>query len=595
MTTTLREAASRSHLPPPAMAPVGGVAYGKGQDHQPRLVVLVVAGDSAVRSHLAAVLQRWRADPVDVVVVDPGEAAQRAQEIVASPALLAVVIADQRMTPTGVDLLRDLQDLAPEARRVLLHRRYIPEPSAWGDADAVPHALASGLAHGLVGVPWTDDDALGAEVTSQLSDWALEHRQLIGHLVVVSRPHDRRSHELRELLSRNRLPFAWVDVDSPEGTLLYRRCPDGRLPLVVLPDRQILADPSPRQVADALGVNTRPDDTVYDVAIVGAGPGGLAAAVYGASEGLRTILIEREATGGQAGTSSRIENYLGFPQGISGALLADRALWQARRLGGTLVIPREVVGLSTVGPEHHLALDGADVVRARTIVIASGVTYRRLDAPGVERLIGAGVYYGSALSEAPACQDKDVYLVGGGNSAGQAALHLARFARHVTLLVRGESLPASMSHYLTERIQNTAAIHVRTQTSVAEAHGDTALEALTVEDPAGRHHLPADALFVLIGGVPHTSWLPSSITRDRVGYLLAGNDLLTDQHWQKERPPLPTETSTPGVFAVGDVRSGSVKRVASAVGEGSVTISYAHTYLDRYQPATASTEPIRST
>jgi thioredoxin reductase (NADPH) len=386
---------------------------------------------------------------------------------------------------------------------------------------------------------------------------------------------------LRRFLARNEISFEWVTPDAPD---LAQKWPgdvpaDPTCPDVVLADGTRLRQPSPRELAQALGLQTHPTRDEYDVVIIGGGPAGLAAAVYGASEGLRTVIVEREAPGGQAGTSSRIENYLGFPGGVSGDELASRALQQARRLGAEILVTRTVHRLDTASRE--LVLDGGDVVRARTVIIATGVAWRRLEITGAERLIGKGVYYGAARSEAGATQGLDVYLIGAGNSAGQAALYFASHARAVTLVVRGASLEASMSHYLTEQVHAKANIDVLLQSEVRAVHGETHLTAIDVLDRATGEVRRRDCggLFVFIGADAETAWLPDAIARDARGYIVTGDDVVKAGRWSLGRDPYLLESSVPGIFACGDVRLSPVKRVAAAVGEGSMAIAFVHQFL----------------
>jgi thioredoxin reductase (NADPH) len=391
-----------------------------------------------------------------------------------------------------------------------------------------------------------------------------------------------RSHELRDMLGRNTVPFGFYDADSDDGRRLLRayRVDVERLPAVILHDGSVLHDPSPIDVANALGVQTQPASEVYDLAILGAGPAGLAAAVYGASEGLRTVVIEPQAIGGQAGTSSMIRNYLGFPRGVSGGELTFRAWEQTLLFGTQFVFMQRAIGVTARGDEHLIRLGDASEVRARAVIIAAGVAYRRLEIEAIERLVGLGVFYGAAGVEAPALAGEQVYVVGGANSAGQAALHLAKFAGRVTLLVRGESLEESMSDYLITQIAATPNVTVRLRTRVVDGAGEERLDRLTLEDgqTGQREEVAAGALFILIGAEPRTEWLREAIACDDRGYLLTGRDM-PGEAWSLQRAPLPFETSMPGVFAVGDVRHGSVKRVAGAVGEGSVAIGSIHQYL----------------
>jgi len=395
-----------------------------------------------------------------------------------------------------------------------------------------------------------------------------------------------RSHQLRDLLERTTVPFGFYDSESEAGRrILAQAGVDGsRLPVLCIHSGAVLVDPTNEQVAVALGARTTPEPGLYDVAIVGAGPAGLAASVYAASEGLRTVLFDPETIGGQAGTSSRIENYLGFPRGISGGELAHRAFEQAQRFGVSVVFSKAATRLRADGMRLIATLSDGAEIESRTVVIATGVAYRRLEVASLERFAGVGVFYGAAMSEAPPCTGEEVLIVGAGNSAGQAAIHLARFASRVTMVVRSQSLAASMSDYLIRQIGAHSNIDVRLGTWVVEGHGDKRLEAVTVERVDGkREKLCAAGLFVLVGGTPHTQWLAGTVEMDAKGYILTGRDLLRSGRppsgWRLEREPFFLETSMPGVFAVGDARCRSVKRVASAVGEGATAIQLVHEYL----------------
>ena len=405
---------------------------------------------------------------------------------------------------------------------------------------------------------------------------------------VVGNRWDPACHDLRDFLARNRVAFEWLEPTDPAAQDHFQTSgtdPATKCPLVVLQDGSLLITPSRREVAERLGIQTAPSTTIYDVAILGAGPAGLAAAVYGASEGLSTLLIDREAPGGQAGTSSRIENYLGFPAGLSGEELSRRAWQQARRFGAELLIARSVEGMDLESTPRAVILDDGERIGARAIIIATGVSWRRHKSPGLDSLVGRGVYYGAAQTEAQGTHGKDVYLIGGGNSAGQAALHFANYARSVTLLLRGDRLEATMSQYLIEQLAAKDNITVRVRCEVEEAQGEGHLEAIVVQDNGlqTKETLSTDALFIFIGADAQTEWLPQAILRDERGYLLTGRDVLTDDpevsHWSLQRDPYLLETSVPGVFAAGDVRHGSIKRVASGVGEGSMSIALIHQYL----------------
>jgi thioredoxin reductase (NADPH) len=409
-----------------------------------------------------------------------------------------------------------------------------------------------------------------------------EGMRLIGHRW------DPHAYHLRDLLARNQVRYQWLDIDRSEEAHQLLPAPGSKtplLPILLFPDGSWLADPTPLEVAQHFGISTQPQSAFYDLIIIGAGPAGPGAAVYGASEGLRTLLIEREAPGGQAGMSSRIENYLGFPFGLSGGELTRRALLQATRFGVEMLFPHEVVQISVEGSARLVHLDDGTTIRGHTVLLTTGVSYRTLDVPGGERLNGAGVYYGASMSESPFYRDQDVYLVGGANAAGQAALYFSRFARSVTLLVRARSLAQSISSYLIEEIEAIPTIRVLTSTHVTEVRGETNLEAITIANPeSGKaKEFPTTALFVFIGAEPHTAWLEGTVARDAQGYILSCSDLLRDGHrppgWMLDRDPFPLETSVPGVFVAGDARLGSTKRVASAVGEGAMSVLLIHTYL----------------
>jgi thioredoxin reductase (NADPH) len=387
-------------------------------------------------------------------------------------------------------------------------------------------------------------------------------------LTVIARQSDGNGYELRTFLERNSVEFDWIDADDPTAA-----------PIVRLRDGSLLNNPSIRDLAVAIGLPVSPRDTTYDVAIIGGGPAGLAAAVYGASEGLSTILIEQEAPGGQAGTSSRIENYLGFPFGISGDQLASRALQQANRMGAEIIVTRTA---ERIDPDTHaITLDGGEVVCAKTIVLATGVSWRQLDVPSLDRLRGRGVYYGVAPDEARYVQGNHVYIIGGGNSAGQAAVNFANFASSVTILVRGESLSSSMSHYLIEQLKTKANVRVQVNSEIVGAHGEDNLQEITIADRAKSETVtaPAHAAFILIGADAETAWLPDTLARDARGYILTGHDARQDGRWPLSRDPYLLETSIPGIFAAGDVRANSIKRVAAGVGEGSMAIAFVHQYL----------------
>jgi thioredoxin reductase (NADPH) len=397
------------------------------------------------------------------------------------------------------------------------------------------------------------------------------------------------THQIKEFLAKNQVPYQWLDVEKEaeaEPLLQSSHAGQDQLPVVVFPDGSALIRPTTLQVAEKVGFRMKAEQPLYDLIVIGAGPAGLAAAVYGGSEGLKTVLIEREAPGGQAGMSSRIENYLGFPAGLSGQDLARRALTQAQRFGVELLNPQEVVSLREAGPARIVTLADGSELSGKTVLITTGVSYRTLNVPGVTELTGAGIYYGAGMTEALSSKGEDVYIIGGANSAGQAAVYFARYARQVTMLVRGDSLTATMSHYLIERLKQTPNILVETSVEVAEACGTSRLESLVLQHAKTRDRrtVPAQSLFILIGASPHTDWLGESVLRDEYGFILSGPDLLRDgclpPNWPLQRPPYLFETSVPGIFVAGDARHGSIKRVASGVGEGTIAEKMIERYLD---------------
>jgi thioredoxin reductase (NADPH) len=491
---------------------------------------------------------------------------------------VALVLADQRMPGmTGVELLESARELYPNAKRALL--------TAYADTEAAIDAINRAQIDYYLQKPWDPpEERLFPTVDDLLGDWQADAMLSDPEARVVGHRFSPASHAARDLLVRNRVPYEWLDLDrDPDARRLLDLAgiTSDRLPAVFLRDGSVLEAPTPLELAGRLGFPTVAELDFYDLIIVGGGPAGLAAAVYGASEGLRTVLVERKAPGGQAGQSSRIENYLGFPNGLSGADLARRAHDQARRFGAELLTVQEVTGLEARGPQRVVTLAGGGELAGHSVLVATGVAYRRLDAPGVAALEGRGVYYGASLVEVDACTGKTVVVVGGANSAGQAAVFLSRKAGRVIVAVRGAGLEASMSTYLIEQIAAIDAIEVRTHTQVAAAHGDGHLEQLTLSGPGGEESLDAGAMFVFIGAAPYTDWLGDQVARDGRGFVLAGPDVATAEghRWPLERDPFLLETTLPGVFVAGDVRHRSIKRVASAVGEGSMSVQFIHQYL----------------
>jgi len=489
----------------------------------------------------------------------------------------ALLVADQRMPGmSGTDYLVRAREIVPDAKRVLL--------TAYADTEAAIAAINDVALDYYLLKPWDPpEEQLFPVVGDLLTTWESGAALEAGGVRIVGHRFSAETHGLRDFLARNRVPGRWLDVDrDPEAheLLTAARVSGEHLPVALLEDGTVLERPTPLELAEHLGIASAPLQDHYDLVIVGGGPAGLAAAVYGASEGLRTVMVEQEATGGQAGQSSRIENYLGFPSGLSGSDLARRATDQARRLGAELLTVRQAVGLEAEGAGRFVQLTGGGSLSANCVLIASGVSYRQLDAPGFPELTGAGIYYGAALTEARSCRDQHVVVIGGANSAGQAAVYFSEFARQVTMLVRGGSLQRSMSQYLIERIEGLPNVEVRTRSQAVAAEGDGHLERLRIRGPDGAETVEdVDACFVFIGAAPRTDWLGDTIARDERGFILTGADLPPD-HWPLARDPYPLETSVPGVFAAGDVRARSIKRVASAVGEGSMSVSLIHQYLE---------------
>jgi len=502
---------------------------------------------------------------------------------------VALLLADQRMPQMdGVGFLSEAMEMHPLAKRALL--------TAYADTNAAIDAINEARVHYYLMKPWDPpEEKLFPALDDLLHDWTSTFRPPYEGIRVLGTRWSNRSYELRDFLARNQVPYQWIDVElaqtDPEVRgLVSSLGPEAEtLPLIIFPDGARLAEPRLPAVADKIGLRTHAQTNFYDLAIVGGGPAGLAAAVYGASEGLHTVMIEREAPGGQAGLSSRIENYLGFPSGLSGNDLARRAVAQAKRFGVEILSPQEAVGMRVDGPYRFLKLADGSEISCHALLLAMGVQWRTLDVPGVERLQGSGVYYGGGTSEALACKGETVYIIGGANSAGQAAMHFSKFAEKVVMLVRGESLAATMSHYLIEQIEKTANIELWPKTAVVEVHGEARLSDITIQRvvTGEKLKLPASSLFIFIGAQPRTEWLGDTIERDERGFVLSGPDLLRSgkkpASWTLDRDPGLLETSVPGIFVVGDVRHGSVKRVASGVGEGAVVVQFMHQYLAKVQ------------
>jgi thioredoxin reductase (NADPH) len=545
-----------------------------------RPTILTVDDDPQVSAALTRDLKRRYGSEYRVL---SATSAAQALELLGALALrtdpVALIVCDQRMPEkTGIELLGESQGTAPEAKRLLL--------TAYADTDVAITAINDiGLDYYLL-KPWDPpEDRLFPITDDLLGDWRRGHPEVTNDIQVVGDRWSDRTHDLKNFLARNHVPYRWFDVErDEEGERLFDVAGGNRvdLPLVLVPDREPLRNPSLLEAAGALGLHVEAEHPLYDVCIVGGGPAGLAAGVYAASEGLKTVIVEREAPGGQAGQSSAIENYLGFPRGLSGSDLAQRALAQVSRFGAELVLARDVVGLEQRGTVRAVLFEGGGEIEARSVVVSTGVSYRRLEAEGVERLQGRGIYYGATAAEAPQTTDDMVFIVGGANSAGQAALNFAKHAKQVTLLVRGSDLLATMSTYLVDRITAAPNVTVRCATEVAAADGADHLERLTlVERGSGnRDEVEASWLFVFIGASPRTDWLGEPVARDSHGFVLTGPEVVTSgAPWSLARAPFALETSMPGVFAAGDVRLDSMKRVASAVGEGAMSIYLVHRYL----------------
>jgi thioredoxin reductase (NADPH) len=545
-----------------------------------RPILLVVDDDANVLEAVVQDLRRHYGAEYRVMRAASGQAAlDTLAQLKERNEPVALLLSDQRMPGmSGVVFLERAQADYPEARRVLL--------TAYADTEAAIRAINAARIHYYLTKPWDPpEEKLYPVLTDLLEDWKAGYQPPFEGLRVIGHRWSLKDHKVRSFLSRNHVPYRWLDISGSEdaATLLRERKLDpNQLPVVLFADGSSLVDPEPDALAARVGLSTQAAQEFYDMVVVGAGPAGLAAAVYGASEGLRTLVIEPEAPGGQAGSTSRIENYLGFPSGITGADLGRRAHIQATRFGAEFLTQR-ATGLRIEGQYRFVQLADGREVASHVVLLAPGVQYRKLDIPGAGRLTGRGIYYGAALVEAVSCKDEDVFVVGGANSAGQAALHFAKFACKVTMLVRGPGLAATMSKYLIDEIERTSNIVLEPRTQVLEVFGEERLEALRLSGPAGESRVPASSLFVFIGAAPGTGWLPPSILRDEKGFILAGPDLRHDgklpAEWREPREPFLLESSVPGVFVAGDVRHGSVKRVASAVGEGSIAVQFAHQYL----------------
>jgi len=545
-----------------------------------RPILLAIDDDPNVLEAVVQDLRRHYGENYRVLRAGNGPAALDAlRQLHEREEPVALLLSDQRMPGMGgVEFLEKAQDFYPEARRVLL--------TAYADTEAAIRAINSARIHYFLNKPWDPpEEKLYPALDDMLEDWQAGYTPPFEGLRVIGNRWSLKDHQVRNFLSRNHIPYRWLDAASNADVpklLDDRKLSADGMPVVLFADGTVLVDPTPDALAARVGLSVQATQDFYDLIVVGGGPAGLGAAVYGASEGLKTLVIEPEAPGGQAGSTSRIENYLGFPSGLTGADLARRAHTQACRFGAEFVV-QGATGLRVDGQYRFVQMADGREVATHAVLLASGVQYRKLQIPEAERFTGRGIYYGAALVEAVACKDEEVFIVGGANSAGQAAMHFSHYAKHVSMLVRGEGLSATMSKYLIDEIVRTSNISVESRTEVVDALGDDRLTAIRLRTPGGEREVPATSVFVFIGAAPRTNWLPACILRDESGFVMAGPDLRVDgkwpEDWREQRPPYLLETSVPGVFVAGDVRHGSVKRVASAVGEGSIAVQFVHQYL----------------
>ena len=549
----------------------------------PKPIILAVDDDISVLEAVVQDLRRQYGERYRILRAGSGPAAldicgqlkERGDQV-------ALIVSDQRMPGmTGVTLLERVQGIFPDAKRTLL--------TAYADTEAAIQAINSARIHYYLTKPWDPpEERLYPVLNDLLEAWGSGHKPRYEGLQVVGLRWAPNDHQVRDFLSRNQIPFKWLDperTDEASAMLEQYGMASAKLPAVLFPDGTALSQPLLPELAARVGLKTSAASDFYDLIVIGGGPAGLAAAVYGSSEGLQTLLVEPEAPGGQAGSSSRIENYLGFPAGVSGEDLARRATTQATRFG-TEFITQRATRIHSKDQYHHVTLGDGREVTCRVCLLSIGVHWRRLEVPGAERLLNAGVYYGATLSEAPTCSDEEIFIVGGANSAGQAAVHFAKFARKVTMLGRGDSLVSTMSKYLIDQIAATSNIEVETGAEIRELGGDSHLECIGVSRNGQISQRPASSLFIFIGAAPKTGWLPDCILRDEKGFVLAGPDVRKGGKlpawWSEDRDPYLLETAVPGIFVAGDVRFGSVKRVASSVGEGSIAVQFMHQYLAQF-------------
>jgi thioredoxin reductase (NADPH) len=554
----------------------------------PRPAILTIDDDPDVLRSVESDLKHHYSEGYRVLKADGGPSGlDLLRRLKQKGDAVALLLVDHRMPKmTGIETLAQAKELYPDAKRVLL--------TAYADTEAAIRAINDIQLNHYLLKPWhPPEQNLYPVIDELLDDWRANHRPEFEGVRVLGTRYSPQSYAIRDFLARHQVPYEWLDAEAADRVPEVRRLVESfehgelKLPLVLFPDGERFERAEPQQITEKLGLRTRAGLEFYDLAIVGGGPAGLAAAVYGASEGLKTIMVESEAPGGQAGLSARIENYLGFPSGISGSQFARNAVSQARRFEVEIVSPQSAEAMRVDGPYRYLKLSDGTEISCHALVLAMGVQWRKLGIPGEDRLQGAGVYYGAGSAEAVSCREEDVYLVGGANSAGQAAMNFSKFARRVIMLVRGPSLAATMSQYLIDQIDRTEKIQVEYNTRVVAVEGEQRLQSIRIacDQTGDQRDVPATALFIFIGAEPRTKWLDGVIQRDARGFILTGPDLMSDgkppKGWPLERDPGLLETNIPGVFAVGDVRHGSVKRVASGVGEGSVAVQFVHQYLSK--------------
>lgn len=545
--------------------------------------IVIVDDYPQVLNRLESDLEKQYSERFRVVKAESGQQAlKQLKEMKLHNEPVALLLADEHMPGmSGTELLKQARSLYPKAKRVLM--------TTYADTHAAIQAINTAHIDYYLMKPWNPpEERLYPVLNDLLADWVAQYRPPFAGLRVIGHRWSPKIHEIKDFLARNLIPYQWLDVEqSKEATYMLEHLglDHKKLPVVIFPNGSFLTNPTVLQIAEKLNLRVHAEQPFYDLIIVGSGPAGLAAGVYGASEGLRTLIVEREAPGGQAGTSSRIENYLGFPAGLSGSELARRAVTQAERFGAEIITPQKAVAVTVDGQYRCVKLGDGSELRCHALLLACGVSYRRLNVPGIDALSGAGIYYGASLTEAMSCSNEEVYIVGGANSAGQGAVYFAKYARHVTMLVRANSLSESMSQYLIDQIEDTENIAVKTRTRVVAVQGKSHLESITIrnDDAHEEQTLPATSLFIFIGAEPHTNWLKGVVMRDDKGFILTGPALMHEgqppEGWPLERDPLFLETSVPGIFAAGDVRHDSVKRVASSVGEGAMAVQFVHHYL----------------